>query len=73
MKDKGIFMADEMVVGDNRSLRAQHLHETWTTLNFKNILNEIIPVDLWHAWSTKGRKVPILDDLRRHQLNALLE
>ena len=71
-EDKGIFMADAVAEGDYRSLRARRLGETWTTLNFENILNEIIPVDLWHVRSTKGRRVPILDDLLSHQHDAQL-
>jgi len=72
-EDLGIFMADAVAVGDHRSLRARHLAEEWTTLNFENILNEIIPINQWHARTTKGTKGPILDDLLRHQHDAQLK
>jgi len=72
-EDKGIFMADAVAEGDHRSLRARHLAEGWTTLNYENIFNEIIPIDQWHARTTKGSQGPILDDMLRHQHDAQLQ
>ena len=72
-EDKGIFMADAVAEGDHRSLRARHLAEGWTTLNYENIFNEIIPIDQWHARTTTGSRGPILDDMLRHQHDAQLQ
>ena len=69
-KDIGIFMADRVADGDMKTLHEKGLHSICHTLNFENVLNEIIPPNQWHFRTLDSRKLPILDDLIHHQHRA---
>jgi hypothetical protein len=66
LHDRGIFTADAIAEADTRSLLARNIHADFVTINFRNIMNEIIPVGQWHIRSSQPGHVPILDDLRTH-------
>ena len=70
--DLGIFMADTVAEHDTRGLRARGLPDHIITLNFRHVLNEIIPVGQWHVRSCTPEVIPVLDDLLPHQHRVAL-
>ena len=47
-KDLGIYMADRVADGDVKTLHKKGLNSLIHTLNFKNVMNELIPPNQWH-------------------------
>ena len=72
-QDCGIFMADCVAEGDMKTMRKKGFCDRMHTLNFDNILSEVLPLHQWHFRATNdGRSVPVLDDIINHQHHALL-
>ena len=71
-QDRGIFMADAVAEGDVAALHKRGFDSPITTLNFSSVINEIIPLNLWHLRTDSDRPVPILDDIINHQHRVLL-
>jgi hypothetical protein len=64
--DKGIFMADAVAAFEHETVKSLGSTRLTTvqvkTLELKNIINEIIPLNEWHFRSADDLNLPILND-----------
>ncbi len=58
-KDLGIYMADRVADdGDITTLHKKDLNSLIHTLNFKNVMSELIPPNQWHFCTTDEKRTP---------------